>query len=324
MISDQTFSSKFLLSIIIINYNLEDEIEKCLISLLKTLNGIEFLSDAFEIIIIDNNSPNKKLPELEKKFASDKINFHYSDVNLGFGKGCNLGVEFAQGDFLLFLNPDTILTEDIFTPIIKLFKTDNSIGIVAPKQQVLKPFFDFSAGFFPNIFFEFLHLFGIGVFFEGFLTFFLTKLTRSKYFQVDWILGAAIFIRKNIFKLIDGFDKDYFMFFEEVDLCKRIKKLNYKVIYYHSLKINHIGSVSGKKNYFLYTLRTYASKAIFLKKHYRFPLMQIMISFLFIQMFSQKIIWTVLYPINKNKSLQKIKSFNYLLKNRLMNKIDIN
>lgn len=165
MISDQTFSSKFLLSIIIINYNLEDEIEKCLISLLKTLNGIEFLSDAFEIIIIDNNSPNKKLPELEKKFASDKINFHYSDVNLGFGKGCNLGVEFAQGDFLLFLNPDTILTEDIFTPIIKLFETDNSIGIVAPKQQVLKPFFDFSAGFFPNIFFEFLHLFGIGVFF---------------------------------------------------------------------------------------------------------------------------------------------------------------
>lgn len=114
------------------------------------------------------------------------------------------------------------------------------------------------------------------------------------------------------------------MFFEEVDLCKRIKKLNYKVIYYHSLKINHIGSVSGKKNYFLYTLRTYASKAIFLKKHYRFPLMQIMISFLFIQMFSQKIIWTVLYPINKNKSLQKIKSFNYLLKNKLMNKIDIN
>ncbi|MGQ9800019.1 MAG: glycosyltransferase, partial [Ignavibacterium sp.] len=117
MSTDRSFSSKFLLSIIIINYNLEDEIEKCLINLLKTLNGIEFLSEAFEIIIIDNNSPNKKLPELEKKFTSDQIHFYYSDKNLGFGKGCNLGAAKSKGDFLLFLNPDTIVQEDIFTPI---------------------------------------------------------------------------------------------------------------------------------------------------------------------------------------------------------------
>ena len=313
-----------LISIIIVNYNLEKEIEDCLDSLFNNIISKNHLHIEFEIIIVDNNSPNKILSTLEEKYKNQNVRFVYSERNLGFGKGCNLGAKIANGDLLVFLNPDTILTEDIFTPIIKLFKTDNSIGIVAPKQQVLKPFFDFSAGFFPNIFFEFLHLFGIGVFFEGFLMFILTKLTNKKFFPVDWILGAAIFIKKDVFDQVDGFDKDYFMFFEEVDLCKRVKRKNFKVIYYHSLKLNHIGSVSGKKNYFLYTVRTYASKTIFIKKHYFFPIKQLMIAFLYIQLFSQIIIWTLLLPVSRDKSVHKIKSFYYLLKNKLINKIDEN
>lgn len=323
MTTDKSFSSKFFLSIIVINYNLEDEIEQCLITLLRTLNGIEFLSDSFEIIIIDNNSPNKKLPELEKKFISDRIHFHYSDLNLGFGKGCNLGASKARGNYLLFLNPDTIVQEDIFTPILNLFKSNEKIGIIAPKQQVRKPFFDFSAGFYPNIFYELLNLFGVGVFFEGFLMNLLTKFSSKNFIKVDWILGAAIFIKKNLFEEINGFDRDYFMFFEELDLCKRVVKKGYKIIYYHSIKINHIGSVSGKRNYFLYTVRTYASKKIFFEKHFNSPVKQIMLILLYLQLYSQIFIWIFLSPISKEKSKQKIKSFIYLIKHRLINKIDI-
>lgn len=323
MIINQSISSTFLLSIIIINYNLEDEIDQCLISLLRTLNEIEFLSDAFEIIIIDNNSPSKKLPELEKKFASDRIHFYYSHKNLGFGKGCNLGAAKAKGDYLLFLNPDTIVREDIFSPIFNLFYSNDKIGIIAPKQQVRKPFFDFSAGFYPNLFYEILNLFGAGVFFEGFLMNLLTKFSSEGFIKVDWILGAAIFIKKNLFEEINGFDKDYFMFFEELDLCKRVVKKGYKIIYYHSIKINHIGSVSGKKNYFLYTVRTYASKKLFVEKHFNFPVKQMMLLLLYLQLFSQIFIWILLSPISKKKSFQKIKSFIYLIKHRLINKIDI-
>lgn len=313
-----------LISIIIVNYNLEKEIEDCLDSLFNNIISKNHSHLKFEIIIVDNNSPNKTLSILEEKYKNQNVRFVYSERNLGFGKGCNLGAKIANGNLLVFLNPDTILNQDIFTPIIELFKTDSSVGIVAPKQQIRKPFFDFSAGFFPNIIFEFLHLFGIGVFFEGFLMFILTKLTNKKFFPVDWILGAAIFIKKDVFDQVDGFDKDYFMFFEEVDLCKRVKRKNFKVIYYHSLKLNHIGSVSGKKNYFLYTVRTYASKTIFIKKHYLFPFKQLMIAFLYIQLFSQIIIWTLLLPLSRDKSVHKIKSFYYLLKNKLINKIDEN
>lgn len=324
MIENQLKQIKPILSVIIINYNLEEEINNCLNSLLKTLDKVEKLSQSFEIIIVDNNSPNKSLSLLEEKYKSEKIHFFYSEKNLGFGKGCNLGASKAKGEFLLFLNPDTIVEEDIFTTIIDLFKSEKKIGIIGPKQQTRKPFFDFSAGFYPNIFFELLNLFGLGVFFEGFLVNLLTKFSSKDFFNVYWILGAAIFIRKDLFDTIDGFDKDYFMFFEEVDLCRRVYRRGYKIVYYHKLKIHHIGSVSGKRNYFLYTVRTYASKYLFLTKHYKFPLKQILITLLHIQLISQIIIWSLLSPFSFDKSKQKIRSFLYLISHKLQNEIDIN
>ncbi|WP_337865229.1 glycosyltransferase family 2 protein [Ignavibacterium sp.] len=313
-----------LLSIIIVNYNLEKEIDDCLSSLFRTVinHSNNFLS--FEIIIVDNASPNKSLSQLESKYDNASVKFIYSEKNLGFGKGCNLGAKNSKGQYLLFLNPDTLITEDIFTPVFKLLQEDNKIGIIAPKQQVRKPFFDFSAGYFPNPIFELLHLFGIGVFSEGFLMYVLTKISTKSVIFTDWILGAAIFIKREIFEQVKGFDKDYFMFSEEVDLCKRVKSHGYKIAYFHKLKLHHIGSVSGKKNYFLYTIRTYASKYIFLNKHYKFLSKHLMISMLYLQIISQLMIWTLLLPVNRDKSLQKIKSFIYLIVNRMKNNIDIN
>ena len=104
------------LSIIIINYNLAKEIEDCLNSLLQTLDTQNEL--LFEIIIVDNNSPDKKLPVFEKIFNQDNIKFYYLDENVGFGKGCNFGFSKASGKYICFLNPDTIIKEDIFLPII--------------------------------------------------------------------------------------------------------------------------------------------------------------------------------------------------------------
>lgn len=316
--------NEVLLSIIIVNYNLEKEIDDCLSSLFRNVVNQSNNFPSFEIIVVDNNSPNKSLWKLESKYDNGLVRFIYSEKNLGFGKGCNLGFKNSKGQYLLFLNPDTLIIEDIFTPVLKLFQENNKIGIIAPKQQVRKPFFDFSAGYFPNPFFELLHLFGIGVFSEGFLMYMLTKIQKKSLIFSDWILGAAIFIKREIFERVKGFDKDYFMFFEEVDLCKRVKSLGYQIAYYHKLKLHHIGSVSGKKNYFLYTIRTYASKYIFLNKHYRFPSKQLMLLLLYMQSISQIIIWTLLLPVNKDKSLQKIKSFIYLIVNRMKNNIDIN
>lgn len=303
------------LSIIIINFNLADEIANCLDSLYEKLNSTEKIK--FEVIVIDNDSPDKKLPEVEKEINRENTHFFYLNENLGFGGGCNYGFSKSSGKYICFLNPDTIINENIFAPIIKLFEEDNTIGIIGPKQQTKRPFFDFSAGFYPNIFFELFNLAGIGVFFEGFVVSLYAGINKHKNLKVDWILGASIFIRSEIFKMINGFDKDYFMFFEEVDLCKRVSDRGYKIIYIPSLSIRHIGSVSGKKDYTLYTIRTYSSKYIYISKNTKYLKKILMKSLLFIQLFSQLIIWTVLLPINKQKSKQKLNAFLYLINNKL-------
>lgn len=315
MIDSNPNEKRIGLSLIIINYNLAKEIENCLNSLLISVDSLKDFK--YEIIIVDNNSPDKKLPETEKKFQRNNIHFHYLNENVGFGKGCNYGFSKASGEYICFLNPDTLIKENIFLPILNLFEKDKSIGIVGPKQQTRSPFFDFSAGFYPNILFEFFNLFGVGVFFEGLIVFLLTKLKKEKVFEVDWILGACIFIRSELFKTINGFDKDYFMFYEEVDLCKRVSNKGFKIIYFPQYSIHHIGSVSGKKDYSLYTIRTYSSKYLYITKHYKSFYGFLMKLFLYMQLFSQLIIWTILYPANNQKSKQKLNAFIYLVKNKM-------
>jgi|YelNatPaOPRAMG01_1025707.scaffolds.fasta_scaffold06747_8 GT2 family glycosyltransferase len=309
------FDKRVKISFIIINYNLAEEIENCLNSILDKINTKRKIT--YEIIIVDNNSPDKALPNIEKKFSKDNIKFYYLEENIGFGKGCNFGFSKAHGEYICFLNPDTIIKEDIFPSIINLFEGDKSIGIVGPKQQTKFPFFDFSAGFYPNIFFELFNLIGMGVFFEGFIVSLYTRLKKNKNIKVGWILGAAIFIRAELFKEVNGFDKDYFMFFEEVDLCRRVTKKGYNVIYSPSLAIHHIGSVSGKKDYRVYTIRTYSSKYIYISKHYKFLHKFILKFLLFAELFSQIIIWTVLYPMNKDKAKRKLNAFFYLINHKM-------
>jgi GT2 family glycosyltransferase len=300
------------ISIITVNYNLADEIEKCLVSLINVLNSPNQIG--YEVIIVDNNSPDKKLPEVEEKFKKDNIHFYYLDKNLGFGKGNNFGFSKASGKYICFLNPDTVIREEIFSQVIDLFDKDKAIGVIGPKQQIRHPFFDFSAGFSPNIFIELFNLLGLGVLFEGFLMHFWARFNNGKFFEVNWILGAAIFIKAELFNAIGGFDKDYFMFYEEVDLCKRVSENGYKIIYYPRINIHHIGSVSGKKDYYLYTIRTYSSKYIFISKHYKSFYRFLMIFLLFWQVLSQVVIWMILSPLNIQKSKQKLNAFVYLLR----------
>jgi GT2 family glycosyltransferase len=307
-------------SIIIINYDLAGEIENCLHSLLQAVKMTDTLS--YEIIIVDNNSPNKDLKQVENKIQQENIQFYYLENNIGFGRGCNYGFTKARGTYICFLNPDTIVRENIFPRMIELFEKNKSIGIIAPQQQVRAPFFDFSAGFSPSIFVELVGLFGIGVFFEGILIFLYSKFRKKEFLPVHWILGACIFIKSELFSVIDGFDKDYFMFYEEVDLCKRVSNRGLKIAYVPSLAIHHIGSVSGKRDYYLYTIRTYSSKYIYISKHYSFFYKAIMRLLMYLQLFTQMSIWLFIFPLNRVKSKQKLKAFVYLLVNRMANKID--
>lgn len=247
-------------SIIIINYKTKDITKRCLKSILLNCN-----SD-YEIILVDNNSNDGSVEYLEKEFA-DKVKIIKNETNLGFAKANNIGAKKAQGDYLLFLNSDTILHNDIlndFTSFINKQNNLNNLGIIAPKLILEDSTEQKGAyGNFPNIFNTI------------FLKFKKKKNVKKKVFEVDWVSGAAFVIKNNIFKKLNGFDESFFMYFEDVDLCKRLKSLSFKVIVNKNIVLTHLGgksiTKSGiRKKYY------YNSQDYYFKKHYGIKIMTLM------------------------------------------------
>lgn len=293
------------LSIIIVNYNLSTEIKECIVSINKKLTGLDY-----EIIVVDNNSKDIKSKELQKEFLSEiykNISFFYLDENIGFGQGCNYGANKAKGKIFCFLNPDTIISDNIFPAIINMMKNDNSIGITGPGLNNNNKHFDYSAGLFPNIILELLNVFFLGRYAEAHYLKSLTEKNKNSPINVEWVMGAALFIKKEVFELVGGFDKAYFLFFEELDLCYKVLKSGFKIVYFPFLSLQHLGSVTVKKDYAFFTRLFYKSKLIFIKKNYSGFYKFLIELLVLLQIYSQLILWSVIYPLNKDKSRGKIK-----------------
>jgi O-antigen biosynthesis protein len=302
-------------SVIIINYNLTNEIINCINSL------IQFVDESdFEIILVDNHSEDESfLKYVEELLKNKKVRFTFirTEQNIGFGNACNLGVKKSDGDILLFLNPDTIVINNIF-PIVKHImirkNSDNESGIFGLNVNENK-FLDFSAGYFPNYFFELLNVFSLGRLFEAFFIRIKSIILKTKLIKVGWVMGAALLIKKNIFEQVDGFDPDFFLYFEEMDLCKRVILKGLNVNYLSDIKIEHLGSAGSKKNYYFFTKMFYKGKLLFLKKHsgrFGFSIYK-MLMFLHIRI--QIIIWGYFNNKNREKSISKIEAFKEILNN---------
>lgn len=237
------------LSISIVNFKSKDFIEKCLVSVFEKIKSIDF-----EIIIV-NNDESEDLAEIQEKFPEIKIVDH--KINVGFGAGHNLGAKEAQGEILFILNPDTEILDDM-SPAVRLFDNEK-IGVVGPclitedgKVQKWSVGVETSIG-------DILKN-NLGIPESG-------KLWKSqKTKEAGWVSGAALFIRKNLFDELGGFDKNFFMYYEDEDLCKRVREAGKKVIYFPAVKVRHWGSksVQGKKTQKKYF---YEAQEYYFKKH---------------------------------------------------------
>lgn len=236
-------------SIIIINYNTKAITKDCIESIFVNCSG------DYEVILVDNNSDDGSVAYLHKLFK-DKIKLIENETNLGFAKANNIGAKEAEGDYLFFLNSDTILYDNILKYFNSFINQQSNLGIVAPKLVLEDGTKQRRAyGDFPNIF---------NTIFNKFKE---EKNIKEKIFQVDWVSGAAFVIKKNIFKKINGFDEKFFMYFEDIDLAKRVKSLGFKVVVNKNIVVTHLGgksiSKSGiRKKYY------YNSQAYYFKKHY--------------------------------------------------------
>lgn len=218
-------------SIIIVTYNNQDAI-KPLLDSLKSVHKIA------EVIVVDNNSADQTVEELKKYLEVAVIE---SDTNLGFGRGCNLGAKKAAGEFLFFLNPDTVLRKNSLETLVTYLEDHKEVGIVAPKVMLS------SGGIQPTI----THLPGLINAIQEFIfgqknAYLRYSLDVEQPTEVDAVYGAAILLRRQVYEKLDGFDEKFFMYYEDIDLCRRIHRLNLKIIYIPSAIVTHELGASGK------------------------------------------------------------------------------
>lgn len=256
------FIKKLQLSIIIINYNTKEITNQCLISVLDSLRDKAI---NFEIILIDNASTDGSLnffSQLSQR--NHQINYIYNKKNLGFAKANNQGLKLAKGEYILFLNSDTIILNKAINKLLNFYQqNEDKIHFLGPKllNKDLTP--QSSAGYFFNLLVTFVVLFlkgdRIG----------LTRFSPSKLKKIDWISGACLLTKKEIMEKINGFDEKIFMYMDEVDLLYRAKQKGYTTFLYPEAKIIHYGSASSNKTYPIWQL--YKGLIYFYKKHYSTP-----------------------------------------------------
>jgi len=249
-------------SIIIVNYNTTELTLNCVKSLYDKIDNI-----SFEVIVVDNASNESPLKSIQKKFP--KVKVVESKENLGFGKANNLGAKEAIGKYLLFLNSDTLFLNNAITYFLS-FATHNThlklgaIGSILLDQQ-LKP--THSSNCFPskrNV----LKIIFAGYFDKNAFSRNLQEKEKlmsvdEEYFCVDYVTGADLFIEKELFLKIEGFDKDYFMYYEETDLQMRLKKLGYRSVVIKGPKIIHLEGGSFTQPIYSVDKRIIVTKSMF-------------------------------------------------------------
>lgn len=308
------------ISIIIVNYNSWSVLSNCIESILNlntTLN--------IEIIVVDNKSPNDLLSQYQKKYPV--VNWVSNSGNNGFANGCNLGANNASGNYLFFLNPDTTIQFGVLEHFITIYDNEK-IGILSCLQTNNNGLFHKYNLLFPNP----LRVFGIlrsleRVFKKEKLTqHFKETATRS---YPDWISGSAIFISKENFTLIGKWNEDYWMYFEDVDLCKKAQIKNLPCVITKEVSLFHLHGGASRvnpKTKAITKSEVIKSRHIYISKYFSaasqqwlHPLLKTnnMLSFGILAILSFPLFFLKKLKVNRYKFLELYNYYSFVLKNKI-------
>ena len=221
------------ITVVIVTFNNEKIINRCVDSIFKH-------SPDSKIIVVDNNSADNTLVVLKQ--YGDKIKLIKSDINLGFSKANNLAAKDIETEFIVFLNPDTYLSQVGSLEKLRDTLSDNpGFGIIGPKLILSDGEVQKTARNLPTVK-------------NAFRTFILGDKKRYDFYlpegnnlcSVESIVGACFIIKKSVFNKINGFDERYFMYFEDLELCRKILKIGLKIGFLPTVKIIHLHGDSGK------------------------------------------------------------------------------
>jgi GT2 family glycosyltransferase len=264
------------LSIIIVNYNSGDLLKKCVDSIFRWIKYLDY-----EVIVVDNHSTDNSMAFIKETRVSN-IRTIINSSNHGFSKANNIGIKQASGNVILLLNPDTILTSDVIGPMYKHIMDDISIGVLGSRLIFPDGSLQTSAYAYTSLGKTILQLLAVplrplSAFFSRIKFFrhisvlkpYLLRYSSDKsLLEADFVTGACMMFRKSVIDTVGLMDESFFMYYEDEDLCRRIKMEGLKIIQDPEISIVHdFGWGKRGANIFLIRER-YKSLLYYCNKYY--------------------------------------------------------
>ena len=255
-------------SIVIVNWNSGSQLSECVQSISSSLKDNCALN---KIIVVDNASVDDSLQVLDKNL--DNLMIIQNKENNGFGKACNQGANYASGDFILFLNPDMLVFEDTFTNLFAYIdknKDDKTaiygVQLVDDNNHIQK-----SCARLPKLSSFMIRSLGLNkVSSTYFKSYTMENWDHSETKIVDQVIGAFFMIRKSTFEFLNGFDERFFVYYEELDLSKRVKDSGQTTVYVTEAKAYHKGGGTSENVKALRLFYNTRSRLIYALKHFGF------------------------------------------------------
>lgn len=253
------------LSVVIVNYNVQYFLEQCLKSVMISGKGIDM-----EVIVVDNNSVDESVNMVKEKFPDVKL--IENKTNTGFSKANNQAIIQSAGEYVLLLNPDTVVEDDTFRKIIDFMDVTPDAGGLGVKMIDGKgAFLPESKRGLPTPAVAFFKVFGLSALFpksKVFGKYHLGYLENNKIHQVDVLSGAFMLLRRETLDKTGLLDETFFMYGEDIDLSYRITQAGYKNYYFPHTRIIHYKGESTKKFSINYVFVFYNAMIIFARKHF--------------------------------------------------------
>lgn len=255
------------ISVIIVSYNVRDMLGNCLESLEHACSGVE---QGVEVIVVDNHSQDGTVALLRPRYS--KVRWIPLEHNTGFGSGCNRGASQARGELLVFLNPDTLVEKDTLSEMWNLFSTEKKLGIAGCRILNSDDTLQLACRrSFPTPLTAFFKFVGLAKLFprsKVFGRYNLTYLDEFSDHEVDAVSGSFMCMRKSLFQKVGGFDTDFFMYGEDLDLCYRVQKMGFQNLYTPRTSIVHFKGQSSRSRPLRSLFHFYQAMVIFSHKHF--------------------------------------------------------
>ena len=243
------------LSVVILNYNVRYFLEQCILSVQKAIEGFDA-----EIIVVDNNSKDDSCKMVKENFPV--ITLIENKENVGFSKANNQAVKIAKGEYVCILNPDTAVAEDTFMKALKYAEGIVDMGALGVYLM------DGTGNYLPeskrNLPTPKVSLMKLTGFTQKY---YASNISEESAGEVAVLVGAFMLLKRSVYNQVDGFDEDYFMYGEDIDLSYKIEQAGYKNHYLGETEILHYKGESTRKDD-AYFDRFYGAMQIFYKKHF--------------------------------------------------------